>query len=163
MRNPQRVQRGKSSTSVGILFSETRKGYTTKEVPRLRGYAHLRCHQRVQCRKSSTSVGILISDTRKGYTTKRFPACIDLFEISAKGTLPKVFNQHRYSYFRQPKRIHYKEIPRLRACREYSVVMYVGNRDSWLVKRRTRDRKVASSNPGRCGGKIFFTGVSFVC
>ena len=32
----------------------------------------------------------------------------------------------------------------------------------WL-DRRTRDRKIASSNPGRSGVRIFFTGVSFVC
>ena len=33
---------------------------------------------------------------------------------------------------------------------------------SWL-ERRTRDRKVASSNPGRSGGRIFFFRVNFVC
>ena len=32
----------------------------------------------------------------------------------------------------------------------------------WL-ERRTRNRKVASSNPGRSGGRIFFSGVTFVC
>ena len=32
----------------------------------------------------------------------------------------------------------------------------------WL-ERRTRDRKVASSNPGRNGGRIFFSRVNFVC
>ena len=32
----------------------------------------------------------------------------------------------------------------------------------WL-ERRTRDREVASSNPGRSGGKIFFSRVNFVC
>ena len=32
----------------------------------------------------------------------------------------------------------------------------------WL-ERRTRDRKVASSNPGRSGGTIFFSRVNFVC
>ena len=32
----------------------------------------------------------------------------------------------------------------------------------WL-ERRTRDRKVASSNPGRSGGRIFFSRVDFVC
>ena len=31
----------------------------------------------------------------------------------------------------------------------------VGSRDSLLVERWTRDRKVASSNPGRSGGKNF--------
>ena len=36
-------------------------------------------------------------------------------------------------------------------------------RDSLLVRRRTRDRKVASSNPGRSGGRIFFSRVNFVC
>ena len=30
-------------------------------------------------------------------------------------------------------------------------------------ERRTRDRKVASSNPGGRGGRIFFSGVNFVC
>ena len=32
----------------------------------------------------------------------------------------------------------------------------------WL-ERRTRDRKVASSNPGRSGERIFFSRVNFVC
>ena len=32
----------------------------------------------------------------------------------------------------------------------------------WL-ERWTRDRKVASSNPGRSGGRIFFSRVIFVC
>ena len=32
----------------------------------------------------------------------------------------------------------------------------------WL-ERRTRDRKVASSNPGRSGGRVFFSRVNFVC
>ena len=36
-------------------------------------------------------------------------------------------------------------------------------RDSLLVKRRTRDPKVASSNPGRSGWKIFLFIVKFVC
>ena len=31
-----------------------------------------------------------------------------------------------------------------------------------LVERRTRHRKVASSNPGRSGGRIFFCRVGFV-
>ena len=34
---------------------------------------------------------------------------------------------------------------------------------SLLVERRTRDRKVASSKPGRSGGKMFFSRVNFVC
>ena len=32
----------------------------------------------------------------------------------------------------------------------------------WL-ERRIRDRKVVSSNPGRSGGRIFFSRVNFVC
>ena len=38
-----------------------------------------------------------------------------------------------------------------------------GSPDSLLVELRTRGRKVASSNPGRNGGKIFFSKVKFVC
>ena len=34
------------------------------------------------------------------------------------------------------------------------------SRDSLLVERRTRDRKVASSNPGRSGGRIFLSRVN---
>ena len=41
-------------------------------------------------------------------------------------------------------------------------MMSYGSRDSLLVERRTRDRKVASSNPGRSGGRIFFSRVNFV-
>ena len=36
-------------------------------------------------------------------------------------------------------------------------------RDSLLLKHRTRDRKVASSNPGRSGGRIFFSRVNSPC
>ena len=43
------------------------------------------------------------------------------------------------------------------------MVSYDGSRDSLLVERRTRDRKVASSNPGRSGGKIFFCKVNILC
>ena len=39
----------------------------------------------------------------------------------------------------------------------FTLVLYL------LLERRTRDRKVASSNPGRNGGRMFFSGVSFVC
>ena len=35
-----------------------------------------------------------------------------------------------------------------------------GNRDSLLVEHRTGDRKVASSNPCRSGGRIFFSRVN---
>ena len=38
-----------------------------------------------------------------------------------------------------------------------------GSRDSLLVERRTRDRKVANSNPDRSGGRMFFSKVNFVC
>ena len=38
-----------------------------------------------------------------------------------------------------------------------------GSWDSWLVERQTHDRKVASSNLSRGGGRIFFTRVNFVC
>ena len=37
------------------------------------------------------------------------------------------------------------------------------SRDGLLVERQTRDRKVASSNSDRSGGRIFFSGVNFVC
>ena len=35
--------------------------------------------------------------------------------------------------------------------------------ESCWLERRTRDRKVASSNLGRSGGRIFFSRVNFVC
>ena len=35
------------------------------------------------------------------------------------------------------------------------IVQWIGSRDCWL-ERRTRDRKVASSNHGRSGGEFFF-------
>ena len=38
-----------------------------------------------------------------------------------------------------------------------------GSRDSLLVERGSPDRKVASSSPGRSGGRIFFSGVNFLC
>ena len=39
----------------------------------------------------------------------------------------------------------------------------IGSGDSLLVKCRTRNRKVASSNPDRSGGWIFFSRFNFVC
>ena len=39
-----------------------------------------------------------------------------------------------------------------------------GSRDSlMLVERRTRDRKVVSSNPSWSSGRIFFSRVNFLC
>ena len=38
-----------------------------------------------------------------------------------------------------------------------------GSQDSLLVKRRTRDREVASLNLSRGGGRMFFSRVNFVC
>ena len=45
----------------------------------------------------------------------------------------------------------------------YLYLCTLWSRDSLVVKRRTRDRKVASSNPGRSGGNFFFYRVDFVC
>ena len=39
----------------------------------------------------------------------------------------------------------------------------LGHQDSLLVEQQTRDRKVASSNPGRSGGRIFFSRANFLC
>ena len=39
----------------------------------------------------------------------------------------------------------------------YDVIYTSGSRDSVLAERRTRDRKVAGSNPGRSGGRIIFS------
>ena len=39
----------------------------------------------------------------------------------------------------------------------------LGSRDSLLVERQTRDRKVGSSNPGRSGGRTFFSRANFAC
>ena len=41
-------------------------------------------------------------------------------------------------------------------------VSRTGSRDSLLVERRTRDRKFASSNPGRSSGRSFFSRVKFL-
>ena len=41
--------------------------------------------------------------------------------------------------------------------------LYTGSRDSLFVERRTHNRKVASSKPGRSGGRMFFSRVNFVC
>ena len=46
--------------------------------------------------------------------------------------------------------------------RYYSLKFCLAGIACWL-KRRTRDRKVASSNPGRSGRRIFFSRVNFVC
>ena len=44
-----------------------------------------------------------------------------------------------------------------------NILAGLGSRDKLLVKPRTRDRMVESSNPGRSGGIIFFSRVNFVC
>ena len=46
--------------------------------------------------------------------------------------------------------------------RSFWPVYIVAGIACWL-ERRTHDRKVASSNPGRSGGRIFFSSVNFVC
>ena len=38
-----------------------------------------------------------------------------------------------------------------------------GSRDGVFAERRTRDRKVASSNPGTSGRRVFYSRVSFLC
>ena len=51
----------------------------------------------------------------------------------------------------------------LRIPHRYLSKPQAASRNSLLVERRTRDRKVASSNPGRGGGRIFCSRVNFVC
>ena len=55
-------------------------------------------------------------------------------------------------------------------CSKFSVILSIRSliqlltlRDSFLVEDRTRHRKVASSNPGRSCGRIFFSRVNCVC
>ena len=43
------------------------------------------------------------------------------------------------------------------------IVMQKGAGVARWLERRTRDRKVVSLNPGRSGGRIFFSRVNFVC
>ena len=45
----------------------------------------------------------------------------------------------------------------------YDVRLRLGAGIACWLKRRTRDRKVSSSKPGRSGGRIFFSRVNFVC
>ena len=49
------------------------------------------------------------------------------------------------------------------SCLLFSTLFLTGSRNSLLVEHRTRDRMVASSKPGRSGGRIFFSRVHFVC
>ena len=56
-----------------------------------------------------------------------------------------------------------KSLPRKRShWRKITTMLHLG-RDNLLVERRTRNRKVASSNAGRSGGRIFFSTVNLVC
>ena len=41
--------------------------------------------------------------------------------------------------------------------------LYPGSGIACWLEHRTRDRKVASSNPGRSGRRIFFSRVNFLC
>ena len=43
------------------------------------------------------------------------------------------------------------------------MLIFRGSGDSSVVRARTRDRKVAGSNPCWSGGIIFFSGVNFLC
>ena len=45
----------------------------------------------------------------------------------------------------------------------FHLFVRIAIRDSLLIDCRTRDRKVASLNPGRSGGRIFFSRVSCLC
>ena len=49
----------------------------------------------------------------------------------------------------------------LNSSEQFGIPIYT-SRDGFFVERRTRDRKVASSNPGRSGGRISFPSVNFV-
>ena len=44
-----------------------------------------------------------------------------------------------------------------------SLCCFTSEKRGARIERQTRDRKVASSNPGRSGGRIFFSGVNFLC
>ena len=65
-------------------------------------------------------------------------------------------------YFLPPQDIVARKYQR---CREiiYSLLtrMLPGSQDSSLVERQTGDQKVASSSPGRSGGRIFYSRVNF--
>ena len=45
----------------------------------------------------------------------------------------------------------------------YLCVFIIGAEIAQWLERRTRDRKVAGSNPCRSGGRIFFSRVNFMC
>ena len=47
-------------------------------------------------------------------------------------------------------------------CLWIQLTMFSRSQDSLLVERLTHDRKVASSNPGRSSGRIFFSRINFV-
>ena len=48
-------------------------------------------------------------------------------------------------------------------CRQRPDMNAVGAGIAQWLERRTRDRKVAGSNPCRSGGRIFFSRVNFLC
>ena len=54
----------------------------------------------------------------------------------------------------------------LQNCRNFVVFFLhcitLGSGNSSVVERRTRNRKVSGSSPGRCGGTLFFFRVSFL-
>ena len=58
---------------------------------------------------------------------------------------------------------HSDKYPCIQHSRCVTIFFSMGSRNSLLVERWTRDRKVASSNPWRSGGRIFFFRVDFVC
>ena len=89
------------------------------------------------------------------------------FMITPVLTEPKVpFLEERNTHVLPPT----PYSPDLSSCVFWLFLRYRGRigrtfciRDSLLIERRTRDRKVAGSNPGRSGGWIFFPGFNLVC
>ena len=71
---------------------------------------------------------------------------------------PQSTNDQAFLSFKRKPQFDVETVPSIFA-QEYSCRV---SRDGLLVERRTRDRKVVSSNPGRSGGRIFFSSVNFV-
>ena len=74
----------------------------------------------------------------------------------------------------EKKRISYKHASETHTKSTFTRIKYYSSiviilscclpsRVSLLVRSRTRDRKAASSNPGRSGGRIFFSRSTFLC
>ena len=103
---------------------------------------HAECEKDCVLRHISSSVEGLRSKEHCTYFS--FEACGEIICWVGPGDSTDIRTLHEYTSFSIP----------------HSILL---SQDSLLVEHRTRDRKVASSSPGKSGVRIFFSRELFLC